>query len=109
MVLRLSCLATLFIVALGALLPSGFAEVSGALLSFVIAKFGWFFLLTVFGLVLFGLFLAFSDYGHIKLGQEDDEPEFSRSTWFSMLWWSVAAPVGRPCTNWAWRISLPAS
>ncbi|MCG9025253.1 BCCT family transporter [Laribacter hongkongensis] len=103
MVLRLSCLATLFIVALGALLPSGFAEVSGALLSFVIAKFGWFFLLTVFGLVLFGLFLAFSDYGHIKLGQEDDEPEFSRSTWFSMLFsagmgiglvfWGVAEPV----------------
>src|SRR5690625_7540782 len=31
------------------------------------------------------VFLMFSDFGKIKLGQEDDEPEFSLPAWFAML------------------------
>ncbi|KAK0315083.1 hypothetical protein LTR94_038776, partial [Friedmanniomyces endolithicus] len=29
--------------------------------------------------------MAFSRYGNLKLGDEDDEPEFSIGSWFSML------------------------
>lgn len=31
------------------------------------------------------IFLIFSRYGSIKLGKEDDEPDFSYSAWFAML------------------------
>ena len=39
----------------------------------------------VLGLVVLAIFLAFSRYGDLKLGDEDDEPEFSVGAWFSML------------------------
>ena len=55
------------------------------------------------GLVVMALILAFSRYGDLKLGQEDDEPEFSIGAWFAMLFaagmgiglvfWGVAEPI----------------
>ena len=37
------------------------------------------------GIFIFSLYLAFSKYGDIKLGRENDKPEFSNVVWFSML------------------------
>ena len=66
-------------------------------------NFGWFSLWLVLGLVVLAFFLAFSRYGDLKLGAEDDEPEFSVGTWFAMLFaagmgiglvfWGVAEPI----------------
>src|SRR5699024_1228096 len=66
-------------------------------------KFGWFYHLTVGIILLFAIYLAFSKYGKIKLGKEDDEPEYSTFSWFAMLFsagmgiglvfWGVAEPV----------------
>jgi choline-glycine betaine transporter len=40
---------------------------------------------------LFVLYIFFSKYGKIKLGKDDEEPEFSDMTYFTMLF---AAGVG---------------
>ncbi|MFX7620649.1 BCCT family transporter, partial [Acinetobacter baumannii] len=35
--------------------------------------------------VAFALTMGFSRFGRIKLGRDDDEPEFSTLSWFSLL------------------------
>lgn len=64
---------------------------------------GWFVMLSASGMLLGCLFLAFSKYGDIRLGQDDDRPEFSTASWIAMLFsagmgvgllfWAVAEPL----------------
>ena len=46
--------------------------VTGAVLDFVIADFGWVFILSSFGFLAFSVYLALSRYGKIRLGGEDE-------------------------------------
>jgi glycine betaine transporter len=46
---------------------------------------GWFVMLTASVLFIMCLLLALSRYGKVKLGQDDDEPEFSTVSWLTML------------------------
>ncbi len=46
---------------------------------------GWFIMLTASTLLLTSIWLAFSRYGRLKLGQEEDTPEFSTISWLTML------------------------
>ena len=46
---------------------------------------GWFYVLVVTGFLLFALYLAFSRFGHIRLGPDDSRPDFGRASWLSML------------------------
>jgi glycine betaine transporter len=69
----------------------------------VVADFGWLYLIATTAFLVFALYLALSRFGHIKLGKDDDEPEFSRFAWFAMLFqagmgiglvfWSVSEPI----------------
>ena len=87
----------------GLLSPASLDRIFGELLVSITHNFGWFYLWVVLGLVALAFFLAFSRYGDLKLGEEDDEPEFSVGAWFSMLFaagmgiglvfWGVAEPV----------------
>lgn len=64
---------------------------------------GWFFILCVNVFLIFVLYLAFSKFGHIRLGGKDAEPEFKTLSWFAMLFsagmgigllfWSIAEPI----------------
>ena len=91
------------IVLWGILSPASMAALFDLLLASITRNFGWFYLWLVLGLVLFAGFLAFSRYGNLKLGDDDEEPEFSNATWFSMLFaagmgiglvfWGVAEPI----------------
>ena len=45
----------------------------------------WFIMLTASLIVVTVLWLAFSPYGRIRLGADDDRPEFSTVSWLSML------------------------
>ncbi|MDA5557925.1 BCCT family transporter [Shimia sp. MMG029] len=64
---------------------------------------GWFVMLSVSGMLLLCLWLAFSKYGNIRLGADDDRPEFSTPSWIAMLFaagmgvgllfWAVAEPL----------------
>ena len=51
----------------------------------------WFYIGTKNFWVLFVFYIFFSKYGKIKLGKDDEEPEFSDMTYFTMLF---AAGVG---------------
>ena len=69
----------------------------------VTTTLGWFLIVTVNIILIFCIYLALSKYGKIRLGGDDAEPEFSRTSWFAMLFsagmgigimfYSVAEPV----------------
>ena len=65
--------------------PSHFGAAANAALAFSTQKFSWFYLWAVFAMVVASLVLAFGRYGSIRLGDDDEEPAFSRMSWFSML------------------------
>ncbi|QHE88367.1 BCCT family transporter [Hydrogenophaga sp. BPS33] len=87
----------------GVIAPASLDAVFDTVLAVITRDFGWLYLWVVLGLVVFALVLAFSRYGDLKLGGEDDEPEFSMGSWFSMLFaagmgiglvfWGVAEPI----------------
>ncbi|KHE72102.1 BCCT family transporter, partial [Halobacillus sp. BBL2006] len=78
-------------------------NVTSTIQNFLTDKFGWFYLLSMTGFVIFAIFLVFSKYGKIKLGKPDDEPEYPYITWFAMLFsagmgiglvfWGAAEPL----------------
>ncbi|WP_051196471.1 BCCT family transporter [Jonesia quinghaiensis] len=51
----------------------------------VIDSFSWYYVLIAAGFVVFCLYVGFSKYGDIKLGNDDDEPEFSNMSWLALL------------------------
>jgi glycine betaine transporter len=63
----------------------------------------WFIMLTVSLMLIACIVLALSPYGRIKLGADDDEPEFTVVSWLTMLfaagmgvgllYWGTAEPV----------------
>ena len=87
----------------GAIAPQNLETVSTIAQSFLQTNFGWFYLISASAILLFVIYLAFSKYGNIKLGKDDDEPEYSTFSWFAMLFsagmgiglvfWGVAEPV----------------
>lgn len=93
----------LAVVLWGVLAPASLGSAFDSALATLTTNFGWFYLWVVLALVLMALLLAVSRYGDLKLGDEDEEPEFSIGAWFSMLFaagmgiglvfWGVAEPV----------------
>ncbi|MWB97393.1 BCCT family transporter [Agromyces seonyuensis] len=51
----------------------------------IVNAFNWYYVLITAVFVAFSLFVGFSRFGDIKLGRDDDEPEFSLGSWFSLL------------------------
>jgi len=59
--------------------------------------------MSAFIFLVFSIYLGFGPYGRIKLGKDDDEPEYSFYTWLAMLFsagmgiglvlWGVAEPI----------------
>ncbi|GAA1352613.1 BCCT family transporter [Falsarthrobacter nasiphocae] len=73
------------------------AEVISTIQTNVIGAFGWYYVLIVSGFVAFALWVGASRYGDIKLGKDDDEPEFSLMSWFALLF---AAGMGIGLVFW---------
>jgi len=69
----------------------------------IIHHFGWGYLTAAFIFLGFSLYLAFGKYGKIKLGGDNERPQYSYYGWFSMLFaagmgiglifWGVAEPL----------------
>jgi choline/glycine/proline betaine transport protein len=57
----------------------------GWLQNFVVDNFGWFYIIAVAAFLLFVIYIAISRYGKLRLGGDDEQPEFSYFTWFAML------------------------
>jgi choline/carnitine/betaine transport len=65
--------------------PAGAEVFFGAIQSTIVNSFNWYYVLIAAFFVAFALFMGFSRFGDIKLGKDDDEPEFSLGAWFSLL------------------------
>lgn len=102
-VFLISSITILIIVIFGAVAPVGFGKVANILYDFTQINFGWFYLLTVFSLIVFLIGLTVSKYGAIRLGGDDSEPDYPFFTWIGMLFsagfgvglvfWGVAEPM----------------
>jgi glycine betaine transporter len=94
---------SLIVVIWGAVAPENLNTFTSDLTGRILSDFGWFYLLIVIAILLFCVFLMFSKFGKLKLGKKDDEPEFSKSSWFAMLFsagmgiglvfWTTAEPI----------------
>ena len=94
---------TVVFLAWGMIAPESLAGVTSAIMDFLLADIGWVYVAAVCGFVAICIFLIFSRYGHIKLGKDDDEPEFGTISWISMmfaagmgiglLFYGVAEPI----------------
>jgi choline/glycine/proline betaine transport protein len=70
---------------LGVFFPSQVENYFNTIQSSIIVNFDWFYILSVAIFFIFCLLIAMSGYGDIKLGSDHDEPDFSYSAWFAML------------------------
>ena len=61
------------------------AVFDSVLFGFLVPNFGWVFILSSFGFLAFSVYLAFSRYGRIRLGGDDEQPEFSTVSWVAMM------------------------
>lgn len=69
----------------------------------IVKYFKWYYILVVALFLLFSLWLLFSRFADLKLGDDDQEPEFGYLSWFAMLFgagmgiglvfWSIAEPM----------------
>ena len=73
------------VVAWGLLATDSFSSFADTSFSWVINNLGWAFVLfgTIF--VFFVLVIAFSNFGTIRLGKSDEQPEFRTSSWIAMM------------------------
>ena len=77
-------LAAVF-VAWGVSAPGNLGDVSSAVMAWITTYFGWWYLLCVTGFLIFIFGLLFSPYARIRIGKDNELPEWGRFSWFSML------------------------
>jgi len=84
-VLATSVLIAVCVVTWGAVSPDSLGSVADSVLGWLIRTFGWAFVLSTLAFVLLAAFLAVSRFGSIRLGADDDVPEFRTSSWVAMM------------------------
>ncbi|MEO3414118.1 BCCT family transporter [Roseovarius sp. CAU 1744] len=103
---------TVFIVAMvlclaigvwGVISPNSMTGSAQAFTSYLLNGAGWMWLAMCSGFLLLGGYMAFGPYGHIRLGKDNEEPEFSTASWIAMLFaggmgsgllvWGAAEPM----------------
>src|ERR687893_445625 len=87
----------------GVLFTENFTSTLATVVGWITEGLGWLYMLITTFFLAFVIYLAFSRYGKIKLGQPDDKPEFGNFAWFAMLFqagmgiglvfWGVAEPL----------------
>lgn len=74
-----------------ALWPEAAAGVFGGVQGWIVESLGWYYMLVVAAMIVFALIFGLSKYDRIKIGRDEDEPEFGVLSWFCMLF---AAEIG---------------
>ena len=77
--------------------PRTVESVFASILSTFTSDFGWLYLVVVSFFIVFLLYLALSRYGKIRLGEDNEKPEYSTFSWFFMLF---AAGMGIGLVFW---------
>ncbi|WP_417579417.1 BCCT family transporter [Nitrincola sp.] len=67
------------------------------------SSLGWYYVIVVGAVLFFTLWVGLSRFGNLRLGRDDERPEFSNFAWFAMLFsaavgtgllfWSIAEPL----------------
>lgn len=99
----ISIAIAIFVIVYGVINSSQLSTVSGIIMSWVSEKFGWLYVAGVFLFIVFLAIIALSKWGNIRLGKDDDRPQYSDFNWFAMLFcgatgiglvfWSIAEPL----------------
>lgn len=77
--------SVLAVVIWGFLAPESISEAGTASLSWVTTNFGWLFSLLAVVTIIFMLVVGYGRTGGIRLGSDDESPEFSTVSWIAML------------------------
>ena len=99
----LSKLLILGFVLIGVFAPEAMGKFFSNVQTWINANLNWYYILSIAIFIAFVVGLIFSRYGSIRLGKDEDRPEFTTFAWFSMLFgagmgigllfWSVAEPM----------------
>nr|WP_106769346.1 BCCT family transporter [Paenibacillus faecalis] len=102
-VFTVSAVIIAVLVIVGAAMPKVFGAAASYLFNFTTNNFGWFYLLSVFVIIIFLIWVAASKYGNIRLGGDKQKPDYPFFTWIGMLFsagfgvglvfWGVAEPM----------------
>ncbi|MDN5685952.1 MAG: BCCT family transporter [Brachybacterium sp.] len=89
--------------------PETASTVMFGMQNWIVADLGWFYMLVIGIFVVFSILLALSPFGRIRLGRDDDRPDFALFSWFAMLFaagmgiglvfYGVAEPLGYTTNN----------
>jgi choline/glycine/proline betaine transport protein len=102
-----AAIVILLFVGFAVLLPQAAEALFAGIQSGIVSNFNWYYVLIAAFFVIFSLWVGFSRFGDIKLGKDDDEPEFSLGSWFSLLFAAgmgiglVFYGVGEPLSHFA--------
>ena len=87
----------------GVLRPDEMAGVFQGFTGYLLKGVSWYWLLITTAFVLLSLFMAFGPYKDVRLGTDDERPEFGTASWIAMLFaggmgagllfWGVAEPI----------------
>lgn len=93
---------TLFVLA-GVFFTEQSGAVFNAMSGWILDYLKWYYIGMVAIFLFFCIWLAFSRYGNLRLGDDDSRPEYSNFSWFAMLFsagmgiglvfWSIAEPI----------------
>lgn len=103
LVFTISAVAVIVIALWGIVAEENFYNISSYLMKGLKNNFSWLYLGVMFFFVVFAFVVAFSKVGKVKLGADDESPEYSIFSWFAMLFaagmgvglvfWGVAEPL----------------
>lgn len=85
LVFYISLLIITAFVTTAALQPEAVESTAQKVLDATAKNVGWMYLMATSDFVLFVLFLAFSKFGSLRLGQDNEPPEFSFTSWLAMI------------------------
>ncbi|QDP41871.1 glycine betaine uptake BCCT transporter [Radiobacillus deserti] len=84
-VFYISIIILSLLVVTGIIIPGALETATANIQDFFSDAFGWYYLILVTIVLGICLFLLVSPIGRIKLGNQDEKPEFSTPTWIAML------------------------
>ena len=100
---KLAVLGCTAVAALGLLWPASLQKGAAELTTSTFRALDWFYMATVTGFLAVALWFAFGPLGKLRLGKDDERPEFSTLSWLAMLFsagmgagllfWAVAEPM----------------
>ncbi|MBK0418116.1 BCCT family transporter [Leucobacter sp. CSA1] len=99
-----SLIVILGVVAFAFFWPDAADRAFGSVQGWIVANLGWYYMLIIGAFIAIAVVIGLSRLGRIRLGLDDDEPEFGVLSWFAMLFAAgmgiglVFYGVGEPLT-----------